>query len=311
MVGKVTDDTALSCSQLPAVLGVSPYDTANSILDKVRRARLGEDVRVDIKSEAADWGNTLEPMILAEAARRLGMTWAPVSDKRVHATLPLQASLDGIIDAVSLRRIENDPSKGIYVVGADYIDVNGFGAFEAKLTGNDPEDTPALHRGPIQMQGQMMCAGLGWGALAVLYRGTELRIFLFAAHLGSQLTIAKAVKEFEAHLEAGTHYPLHGSDANIIYPTADAEPAIELPDMEDLAERYIALKDQIKQGEEALELISLNMKEALGNHEKGIAGRFEIKWPMRNYKAQPEKVTPAKPAYSVRQSNVTVKEVRK
>jgi predicted phage-related endonuclease len=97
-----------------------------------------------------------------------------------------------------------------------------------------------------------------------------------------------------------------------VYPVAyDNEPAIELDGMEDLAAKYMALKDQIKSGEEALDAISNSMKEALGNHERGIAGRYEIKWPMRNYKAQPEKVTPAKPAYSIRQSNVTVKESKK
>jgi len=41
----------------------------------------------------------------------------------------------------------------------------------------------------------------------------------------------------------------------------------------------------------------------------GIAGKYKINWGMRNYKAQPEKITPAKEAYSVRQSTLTIKEL--
>jgi hypothetical protein len=46
----------------------------------------------------------------------------------------------------------------------------------------------------------------------------------------------------------------------------------------------------------------------LGQASKGTVGRFEIRWPMRSYKAQPEKVVPAKDAYSIRQSTLSIKE---
>jgi hypothetical protein len=41
---------------------------------------------------------------------------------------------------------------------------------------------------------------------------------------------------------------------------------------------------------------------------KAKAGPFHIKWPMRHYKAQPERVVPAKEGYSVRQSTLSIKE---
>jgi hypothetical protein len=47
----------------------------------------------------------------------------------------------------------------------------------------------------------------------------------------------------------------------------------------------------------------------MGQSEIGRAGRVVIKWPMRHYKAQPERLVAAKEAYSVRQSSLTVKEV--
>ena len=54
------------------------------------------------------------------------------------------------------------------------------------------------------------------------------------------------------------------------------------------------------------------LKEMLGNHEEGqieVDGSvYYIKWPMRNYKAQPAKTTEAKPARQVRAKTLTVKE---
>ena len=51
------------------------------------------------------------------------------------------------------------------------------------------------------------------------------------------------------------------------------------------------------------------LKEILGNHSVGRIGGYEVKWPMRHYRAKPEVVTPAKDAYSKRQSNITVRKV--
>jgi hypothetical protein len=38
------------------------------------------------------------------------------------------------------------------------------------------------------------------------------------------------------------------------------------------------------------------------------AGRYKISWPMRSYKAQPEKKVPAKEAYIIRQSKLSIKD---
>ena len=54
------------------------------------------------------------------------------------------------------------------------------------------------------------------------------------------------------------------------------------------------------------------IKEMLGNHEEGQVhvngSTYYIKWPMRNYKAQPSRTTEAKPARKVRVKTLTVKE---
>ena len=41
-----------------------------------------------------------------------------------------------------------------------------------------------------------------------------------------------------------------------------------------------------------------------------VAGDLVVSWPMRHYKAQPAKTVPAKEAYSIRQSTLSIKEIR-
>jgi hypothetical protein len=52
------------------------------------------------------------------------------------------------------------------------------------------------------------------------------------------------------------------------------------------------------------------LMQILKNHKYGIVGKYQISWPTRSYKAQPAKITPAKEAYTVRQSTLTIKEIK-
>jgi len=44
------------------------------------------------------------------------------------------------------------------------------------------------------------------------------------------------------------------------------------------------------------------------DYSSAKVGAWTLKLPMRHYKATPEKITPAKEAYSIRQSTITIKE---
>ncbi len=73
MAGKLTDDKAMSASRLPGLMGFSRYSTPNDELQYSINAIDGKE-RPDIGNEAMGWGNTLEPVILMEAVKRLGIT---------------------------------------------------------------------------------------------------------------------------------------------------------------------------------------------------------------------------------------------
>jgi len=319
MVGKVTPDSMLSASRLPAVLGLSKYRTPNDELLVSIDAMNGKQ-RQDITNEAMTWGNTLEPVILNKAAERLQLTDLKLDHPSAffHPTLPLCCSLDGLADGRG-QVLRTDPDAGIFVVGQESITLDGYGVLEAKLTSAAPEDIPSLARGPIQLQAQMDIMAFKWGALATLYRGTELRIFLFAPHQNTLDVIKKITLDFQNRLEIWTaenrieHFPLANSkDADTLWPHTSAEQ--DVLELDDAAAEYmrgiVKAKKKIEEYQDDIDKFETSLKELLGDRTIGRAGGFEVRWPMRNYQAQPEKVTPAKDAYSKRMSTVQIKELK-
>lgn len=308
MVGKITNDILPSGSRIPGIMGVSPFRSPNDELAASIDALEGKP-RPPFEVEAADWGNTLEPIIITEAAKRLGIT---VKELQVDYALSyleddeiiLQCSLDAIWEGDG-RTITTDPDLGIYVIGADQITLNGLGCCESKLTSAMPEEEPPLYRGPLQLQAQMLCAGYTWGVIATLYRGTELRLFFYQASGNMQTKIIDVCKEFTRRVNSKSWYPaVSPADAVKAYPTVDeSKPAIELAgDVGEYARRLIEAKAQAKILEDEIDQLQSKIMDTMTDAEEGyiknqdgsIAAR--IKWAMRSYKAQPEKVTPAKPA---------------
>jgi predicted phage-related endonuclease len=313
---KLTSDTMLSCSQLPAIMGHSKWASANDTLSFCMKSIQGEDARTPA-GEAADWGNALEESIIKEMVKRLGLEGYTMPDEAfTHPELPLAASADAIaITPLDGLVIKNDPSKGIYVVGADEIILTGSGVLESKLTKLSPEDTLPLYRGPIQVQGVMMCTGLRWAAIGCLYSGVELRIYLFSPHHATMDAIEKAAIDFESRLEnfrqtgePAWYPPQDSKDADRVWPNAkDAD--IDLGDhAEGIASAIIGLKAEIKKMEEQVAEKEVQLKTMMQEFSSAKCGKWSIKWPMRHFKATPEKITLAKEAYSIRQSTLTIKE---
>ena len=315
MAGKLTSDKHMSASRLPGLLGFSKYSTPNDELQFSINAIDGKE-RPDIGNEAMGWGNTLEPVILSEAAKRLGITKFDTDIRKAftHDSIPLSCSLDGTGEGEG-QTIKHDPENGIYVVGADSIVLRGTGVLEAKLTKTNPEDTPHLARGPIQLQGQMLCTGHKWGAVCVLYGGIELRVFLFDTHHETQQKIVASVLEFSSKLdkyaktgEIDWYPPESSKEVDRFYPNARKE-EIELDgNALELAQSIIRNKTLIRKAEAEIDSDEKEIKMLLGSAEKAKVGSFYINWPMRSYKAAPERLVPAKEAYTIRQSSLSIKE---
>jgi predicted phage-related endonuclease len=315
MAGKKTRDDVMSASRLPGLMGHSKYSTPNDELQHSINA-IHQRPRPDIGNEAMAWGNRLEPTILTVSCERVGIKdfEVQIDEALEHATVPLACSLDGIGFGTG-QVIRSDPDKGIFVVGADELVLDGPGVLEAKLTRNAPEEVPHLARGPIQLQGQMLVTGYRWGAVCVLYGGTELRVFLFAPHPATQWAITEACNDFERRLDQyretetiDWYPPASSEEVTRMHPMA-AEMAIDLPaEAEALAQSIFASRQSIKDAEAAIDATERELKLLMQEASLARVGRFEVRWPMRSYKAQPEKITPAKEAYIIRQNTLTIKE---
>jgi len=316
MSGKLTPDYMMSASRLPALLGLSRYQTPNDELQYSINASKGLP-REDKQNEAMAWGDRIERLILQETAKRLELLELSTEFDSAffHKTLPLACSLDGWAHGRG-QKIRTDMDAGIIVVGQDEIMLDGYGVLEAKLTAVSPEEMPALYRGPVQLQAQMDIMQARWGAVCVLYQGTILRIFLFEPHKQTLETIKTAVLEFQNKIEKykatgeiDYYPPANSKDADRMYPAADEAAVVNLPGRaEQLADQILAANAAIKEAEGKRSEAETELKAMLGQASKGTVGRFEIRWPMRSYKATPEKVVPAKEAYSIRQSTLSIKE---
>ena len=313
-LGKLTPDDMMSCSRLPALLGFSKFRTPNDELKYSINAINGE-VNEFIEQEPMLWGNLTEKLILAEACKRLGVDIDQLAHDKpyFHPDIPLATSLDGTASGNDTT-IYTDIDKGIYVMGQDSIKLDGYGILEAKLTAQEVETEPAPYRGVIQLQGQMNIMKASWGALCVLYKGTTLRIFLYPINEDHVNMIHNAVEDFQMRLDKYKTnqeiewYPLSDSfEASRVFDRAEKS-TIEMPEIEIQAEKIIELREKIMELETAIDKLQINIMEQMRDAEVCNAGRYKISWPMRQYKAQPAKTVPAKEAYVIRQSKLSIKD---
>jgi|TARA_R110000803_G_scaffold166059_4_gene229436 predicted phage-related endonuclease len=322
MVGKVTPNDQLSASQIPVLMGASRFKTKNELLKDYINLFNGKEVEFK-SAEAMDWGNTLESTILIESALRLGLI-AEKDSKNIktdydksfqHQTLPFACSLDGTVTGDGTE-IMTDINKGIICVNADKITLSGIGIIEAKLTAHEiesAEDLP-LYRGPLQLQMQMDVLGAEWGAVCVLYRGTTLRTFVYKRDDELIMQIHVAILDFQRRLdkykdnEETEWYDLTSTDeASKIWDEASGE-QVDMPELEDSAEQIIDLRQKINSLESEVKVLEVGIMDQMREVTKASAGKFNIGWPMLNYKAQPEKIVPAKDARSIRQSKLKIRE---
>lgn len=318
MVGKLTPDNMVSASRIPQLLGLSPYATQNELLAEMIDLDEGKHPEPWDGNELTFWGDVHEGAIIKETARRLGLTDVvdDFDEAVFHDTLPLACSLDGLGIAQGI--VHQDINNGVYVVDGDMALGEGKKVIiECKTTQSMPEETPAVWRGVYQLQAQMMCTGAEYGALAVLYRGSTLRIWIYKSNIATQTNISDAVLDFEARRKAVDWYPVSNSDdGNVAYANVDdSAPPLDVtePEVQEAVEALIEAKRMKKECDQTIDEAQAIIKDFMGNHEEAKAvydgKRYIIKWGMRNIKAQPEKVTPAKPASQVRSNTLALKEL--
>jgi len=119
MVGKLTNDNQMSCSRLPALLGLSPWSSPNDELQK-SFAAINNLPRAEWEgNEATRMGDKFEPLILDMMQQRLGLDVLTAPNAPFHAPpgIALSGSLDGVARIIPVDRkkiIKTGPDNRIY-----------------------------------------------------------------------------------------------------------------------------------------------------------------------------------------------------
>lgn len=317
MVGKLTKNWRASCSLIAQIMELSPWGTRVDALHRCIQAKTG--VLPDHEQNRFQrLGDVLEPVILAEAANLLGLIkWNFYIDESWnHKVLPLSGSADGIAyvgdeDIV----LCTDPDKGIFTPNDEYVYLRAGSAvvLEAKATSNFPETELPAWRGAIQVQGLMECHNppCSYGCVAVLYQSTDLRLFIFERDPKFLELIADIIPDFNRRVQEEDYYaPFSSKDCNTIWSQALDE-AVEVDGTAEQAGRDIlAAKQKIKECKEIIDSNETVIKSQMGSNQYGKVGNLIYTWKTRTYRKQPEKIIEAKPQRIIRQSNITIKEVK-
>lgn len=248
-------------------------------------------------------GDLLEPVLITEAARRLGITEleAEVDYKIKHPTLPLEASLDGRCKVVNLK-VQHSPDDGIYIVGHDELILNGDIPIECKCSSDFPSvDEPPKYLGVDQLHASMDILNADYGILIVLYQSTDLRIYIYKKDKAFKGELERVVLDFDKRIDEEDYYPPEKPEhaATIFNSGDDENEKILDADTVDIIDTIEALKETQKIAKQKHDELMTDLMMAMGNHSKARAAEYVLEWktlPAKEaqvkevqYKAAPER----------------------
>lgn len=268
-------------SDAAAILGLDPFKTPLAVyLDK--RGELVDDS----DSEAAEWGNRLEPFVAEAAVDR-------INAERDQQDLPP-------VKARRRRAILRHPSIEFMVANIDREILgheDGPAILEAKTTGywsarqweddRDPDGPTLPDRYHVQTQHYLAVMGRAHAWLAVLVAGQRLVV----EHVTRDQALIDALLEVEARfwqqVVDGNPPPATADDAErlkVLYPDAKPGSRIVLPgEVDDLLADYRAANAAEKAAKQRKEAAGAQIKQLLGDAEEGVlpgSDRWAVRCPV-------------------------------
>lgn len=262
-------------SDIAAICGLSKWRTPIHVyLEK-----LGE-APVEQKSEAAEWGTRLEPLIADKFASE-HPEWA-ITEKKVIYCHPEHRWALGNLDRMII------------------CPKHGRGILEIKTASEylrhewDEGNIPDYYY--VQLQWYLFVTGLDWGYFATLIGGNKYREYeLFRDDELIRQLVRLAGDFWHGYVLERKCPPVDGSEAcktllNRLYPEGQNSTTLP-PEETERIETYLSLKSQLKQLEESIAGIENHFKSLLGSHEIGIAGTYKVKWENRSRTGVDNKLT--------------------
>jgi hypothetical protein len=302
MVGKLTWYRATS-SITCALFDRARFFDKHGCLKKAIAEKNGTLVDNFVQTNRQATGDLLEPVLITEAAKRLGIeNVEPEVDYKIdHPELPLQASLDGRCNVVNVK-VEHNPDNGIYVVGHKELILNGDIPIECKCSSDFPSvEEPPKYLGVDQLHASMEILNAEYGILIVLYQSTDLRTYIYKRDEAFKDELARVVLDFDRRIEEEDYYPPETPEhaATIFSDGNDENVKILHADTVDIVDTIEALKETIKIAKEKEKELMTDLMMAMGNHSKARVAEYELEWktlPAKKeqikevtYKAAPER----------------------
>lgn len=181
----------IGASEVAALFGLSPYSTRFELWHR----KAGNLAEVDLSDvDRVQAGLFLEPAIAAWVAHKTGRTLHKVPGHIRHPSVRgMGCSPDYMFDAT-----DEDP-RGSGICQIKNVDALIFAKWDRGESG--AVEPPMNYQ--LQVQHEIACTGVEWGALACLVGGNRLEIFEYARHEGVIARIESAVAEFWASVERG------------------------------------------------------------------------------------------------------------
>lgn len=313
MVGKLSDDRLMSGSRISVLYAWliakegHPYSTPNDELRQSIAAKHGEYKRDDTHSEPAYCGNLFESTIAVDVCQELGLPDPELSPSVFHAEDgSWQCSMDALITLPNTTTIfAND----LVEIDGDlpHIELSGLVPIEVKTTEQRYDAKTPLWRGPVQLQMQMMAVDARFGIIATVHRGNYRHYKIYRCDPVMQQVIGDLCLDFRDRVAEERFYaPVNVDDCSKTHQGGNTDP-VELNSLADDVARLVELRQNAKDIESEIEAVQTKIMSEMQDNEVAQVGEFTVKWPRRHYKAQPEKVTPAKEARTIRLRTLQIK----
>ena len=312
-LGKLSSDKHASCSGIPVLFGVSPYETKNEYLKSRIDACAGQNVRTDKNNMPIEVGNLLEKPLIEFTAEKLGLTNVETSIKQAvqHLEFPLEGSIDGT--AYAQNNILEPDNQLIYTEDDQDILLDGKGIIEIKTTRQiaEPDGKPPLWRGVLQTKALCAICGYDWGVVSTLHNTNDFKMFLLRRDFAFERELKDIITDFERRIKEQDWYaPQVLPDLQIMHPVSEqTEADLNDDDCSFHLDRITDNKEKIKLLNDEIEKSQIYIQTKMGNAEIGINDRYKVTWGTTTYKPQPEKVVPAKDGYTIRRKTATVKKL--
>ena len=171
-------------------------------------------------------------------------------------------------------------------------------------------ETLPAYRGVVQVKGLMAITEYSWSVVCVL-NGSDLRMYFYERNQDwEQEVLEPTVIDFNNRIAKLDWYdPFDTKEAAHITPQDNGE-TVELNKQDQVQiDNIVAWEAQIKNLKDNIEAAKKNIMVSLKEAKYGVSESHKVTWQTINYKAQPEKLVPAKDAYTSRR--LSIKELPK